>query len=749
MCSFVKSSFFMMFIIIFYPLQTYATIQYPTIPALPEEDQEERIAMIIVVNDQPLSKVKRRIRQSYPSVLIRHQFQTAFTGFSVEGKRGDLEKLMKESYISHASPVATYETHIEESVPFIGGEQIRGYFNERNERLTGKGVTVAIVDTGIDYTHPDLRHSFKGGYDFVDIDTDPMETKANELGATIHGTHVAGIIAADGKLKGMAPDASIIMYRALGPNGMGTSEQVIAAIEKAIEDKVDVLNLSLGNDVNGPDWPTSLALNKAVEKGIIAVVSSGNSGPKPWTVGSPGTASKAISVGASTPPIKVPYLSLSGYRKQIKLLPLYGAKEWDLTGSEDIIYAKLGEEEDFPNDVQGKVVLLKRGKLSFTEKVQNSINRGAKAVLIYNDVKGRFIGHLEKEFSIPVASISKEDGEWLRHNLKNQTWLKTVYKKEVDTLADFSSRGPVTTSWDIKPDVVAPGVAIDSTIPSGYLALQGTSMAAPHVAGACALIKQVRPNWTPEQVKASLMNSAKPLKSKEGNLLPAYEQGAGRIDVVKAIQTEALVYPASITFGQLKSSGARVQKQVTLTLDNQSNYPKKFIFLQPDHREGIQWKLPKTIVIRANEQKQVTVTADITPSLFHQGVYDGSLYVQADDQQIRIPYLFVTDEPDYPRLMGFEFGLADIANTFHYELYLPGGADEFGIALYDPDTLRFIGFLDWERNVKRGLRSIDIKKEKLHLPEGLYKAIIFAKKGEKEDQLETDILLDLKLLKSR
>lgn len=733
----------------FFPLQSYAAIQYPTLPTLPEEDKQEITAMIIVVNDQPLSKVKQRIQQNFPSILIRRQFQTAFTGLSVEGKRGDLEKLINEPYISHASPVSTYETHIEESVPFIGGENIRGYFNARHERLTGEGVTVAIVDTGIDYTHPDLRHSFKGGYDFVDNDRDPMETKANEHGATIHGTHVAGIIAADGKLKGMAPDASIIMYRALGPNGMGTSEQVIAAIEKAIEDKVDVLNLSLGNDVNGPDWPTSLALNKAVEKGIIAVVSSGNSGPKPWTVGSPGTASKAISVGASTPPIKVPYLSLSGYRKQMRLLPLYGAKEWDLTGSEDIIYAKLGEEEDFPKDVQGKVVLLKRGKLSFTEKVQNSINQGAKAVLIYNDVKGNFIGHLEKKFSIPVASISKKDGEWLRDNLQNDTWLKTVYKNEVDTLADFSSRGPVTTSWDIKPDVVAPGVAIDSTIPSGYLALQGTSMAAPHVAGACALIKQARPNWTPEQVKASLMNSAKPLKNKEGKLLPAYEQGAGRIDVVKATQSEALVYPASITFGQLESNGTRVQKQVQLTLDNQSNETKKFTFLQPDHHEGIQWKLPETTFIRANEQKQVTVIADITPSLFQQGVYDGSIYVQASNQPIRIPYLFVTDEPDYPRLMGFEFGLADMANTFHYELYLPGGADEFGIALYDPDTLRFVGFLDWERNVKRGLRSIDIKKEKLNLPEGLYKAIIFAKKGGKEDQLETELLLDFKMLKSR
>ncbi|PAF13721.1 hypothetical protein CHH61_24650, partial [Shouchella clausii] len=81
----------------------------------------------------------------------------------------------------------------------------------------------------------------------------------------LHGTHVAGIIAANGRIQGVAPEATIIAYRALGPGGSGTTEQVIAAIEQAIKDKVDVLNLSLGNNVNGPDLPISMALNKAVE----------------------------------------------------------------------------------------------------------------------------------------------------------------------------------------------------------------------------------------------------------------------------------------------------------------------------------------------------------------------------------------------------------------------------------------------------------------------------------------------------
>ena len=89
---------------------------------------------------------------------------------------------------------------------------------------------------------------------------------------------------------------------------MGSTEQVVAAIDQAIEDRVDILNLSLGNNVNGPDLPISVAINNAVDHGITSVTSSGNSGPKMWTVGSPGTASKAISVGASTPTMRVPYI---------------------------------------------------------------------------------------------------------------------------------------------------------------------------------------------------------------------------------------------------------------------------------------------------------------------------------------------------------------------------------------------------------------------------------------------------------
>src|SRR5690606_26334216 len=134
--------------------------------------------------------------------------------------------------------------------------------------------------------------------------------------------------------------------------GSGTTEQVIAAIEQAIKDKVDVLNLSLGNNVNGPDLPISLALNKAVEKGITAVTSSGNSGPNIWTVGSPGTASKAISVGASSPTVEVPFLDADGHK--IKLTPLQGSLNWDFDKSYEIVFGGLGKKGEL-KDAEGKI----------------------------------------------------------------------------------------------------------------------------------------------------------------------------------------------------------------------------------------------------------------------------------------------------------------------------------------------------------------------------------------------------------
>ncbi len=147
--------------------------------------------------------------------------------------------------------------------------------------------------------------------------------------ATIHGTHVAGIIGANGKMKGIAPDAEIYSYRALGPGGTGTSVQVIAAIEKAVEDKMDIINLSLGSSVNLKlDWPTSLAVNKAVEMGVSVVTANGNEVLPTGQSVPLLLPRKQLSVGAVTTPQKTAVLYERFYKKLIPILPLQGAVEW-------------------------------------------------------------------------------------------------------------------------------------------------------------------------------------------------------------------------------------------------------------------------------------------------------------------------------------------------------------------------------------------------------------------------------------
>ncbi|MDM5228175.1 S8 family serine peptidase [Cytobacillus sp. NJ13] len=707
------------------------TLSHPPIPN--ESTDIEKVAIVVLKDAKNEQEIKKMIDHN-PDLQIRHTFNQALNGFSVKGKQSALESLQKIDSVSSVSPINTYHVHSDDNIKLIGGINARGYYDRNNQRLTGKGVKVGVIDTGIDYNHPDLRRSYGGGRDLVDNDQDPMETKAAGGQGTLHGTHVAGIIAANGRIQGVAPEATIIAYRALGPGGSGTTEQVIAAIEQAIKDKVDVLNLSLGNNVNGPDLPISMALNKAVEKGITAVTSSGNSGPNIWTVGSPGTASKAISVGASTPTMKVPFLSIG--RREIRLDLLQGSKDWEFDRSYEMIDGGLGHPEELKN-AEGKMVLVERGELTFTDKAVHAMEAGAEGIIIFNNTKGRFFGNLDSGVPIPVAALSKEEGEELKKHINEGRLLaRTNIIEERDILADFSSRGPVTSTWEIKPDVLAPGVAINSTIPGGYLPLQGTSMAAPHVAGACAILKQAHPDWGPEQIKAALMNTAKLLTNTEGQTYRTYEQGAGRIQLDQALRAETLVLPASLQFGKFQIADRLHEHSSFITVENISEKTQTYSFSVPYKEQGINWEMPMAFQLNPGEKKKAEIKMSADPTLLKKKIHDGYLLMKAGAETIRIPYLYVLEEPDYPRVMGFGLGKGDKPGTYRYEVYLPGGAEEFGIAMFDSESLRFMGFLDWKRNAGKGQLLQEIPANKLPGP-GLYLAKVFAKKAGKEDWIET------------
>lgn len=637
------------------------------------------------------------LAEKYKGILPRYYYEEVFHGFSAVMPEMYIEELKSEKNIVGVHESQSVQTSTEQSIPFIGKPQ---HPKQSSLYLTGKGVKVGVIDTGLDYNHPDLKKNYKGGYDLVDQDKDPMETKGSKDKATIHGTHVAGIIAANGAMKGVAPDADLYAYRALGPGGSGTTEQVIAAIEKAVKDKMDIINLSLGDNVNGPDLPTSIALNKAVEKGIVAVVANGNDGPGIWTIGSPGTSGKAISVGASTPPMKVPYLKFVMPGPEMKLNAIAGSKAWSFDHSMLLKDGGLGRKIDFKEkDMNGHIVLMERGIIPFKKKIENAMKAGASGVVIYNNENGEFNGAVGSTVAIPAGSITKKDGLRIKQALQKQKELlaTTVIKEEKDTLASFSSRGPVTRNIAVKPDIVAPGVQIVSTVPGGgYLPLQGTSMAAPHVAGACALIKQAHPDWNPDQIKSALMTTSKSL----GKDHHVYEQGAGRIQVAEAVKEETFLFPSSLTFGQTKR-GERYT--VHLLVENKSKDLKKYYFKIPAMERFVKWNLPLGFSLSPGEKKLFDISLNLHAWKTKRALEDGYLELKEGSKNIRIPYIYAMKKPDYPIAAGFGVQQEDKEKKLKLELYLPEGADDVKFSLYDADSLLFIKDLASYEKVKEGM----------------------------------------------
>ncbi|AZK48393.1 S8 family serine peptidase [Paenibacillus lentus] len=378
---------------------------------------------------------------------VNYQYNTVLNGFEITIPANEIPSLaqipgvksIQENSTWYPIPIAS--TTLDEAINYDDTplKQI-GADIAWAQGFTGKGLKVGVVDTGVDYEHPDLKDAYKGGYDSFYNDDDPYEeiplTPADDpygegFDGTFHGTHVAGILVGRGAntsgsiaQKGVAYEAELYAYKVLGrslknPNSAsGTTAQLIDGIERAVKDGMDVINLSLGSDeeknVNSPD---AIAVNNAVLSGVIVVSANGNAGPGYYTMGSPATSQLAIAVGAVTSESRL-YQNKLSYQFVDKstsatdatytavptsaTLSTYETTDliafgWQ-TGREDlgailgsdpidVVYVGLGGVNDYENkDVAGKVVLASRGKLSFTEKVAYAGMFGAKAIVIFNGI---------------------------------------------------------------------------------------------------------------------------------------------------------------------------------------------------------------------------------------------------------------------------------------------------------------------------------------------------------------------------
>jgi minor extracellular serine protease Vpr len=445
------------------------------------------------------------------------------------------------------------ETYLEKSVPLIGADL------PRNLGFEGEGIRIGVIDTGIDYNHQDLfgfgpDGKVVGGYDYVDNDEKPMDTNG-------HGTEVAGIIAANGNLKGVAPKAKLFAYRVSSTGEAVSSDFIVKAIHRAIEDQVDIINISLG--VNKTNDELDNAVKEAVKNGIVVVAAAGNNGPGIGTIGSPAKSISALTVGASYNNITSSLVSTFEIgEKQYQVLPMLGTSALYEPITAKVVFGGYGRINDLANlDLKDTILLVERGSdvkeetIYFSEKEYNAAQSGAKAVIVYNNEHGIFFGELARRTAdssyfptIPALSMSRDDGLALKEALQNETIAKLNVFYHPDFVTPFSSRGPVSPFY-IKPDLVAPGVFVNSTLIGGkYNMTSGTSFAAPHVSGAVALLLEKEPDLKPFEIASILSTTTDPVSDSYGNIFPVEISGSGRINLTRAFSADVIIVPHTLVF---------------------------------------------------------------------------------------------------------------------------------------------------------------------------------------------------------
>ncbi|GEM_PF-3034351 len=539
--------------------------------------------------------VAPRIQKLGGQVLF--EMYRAYNGFQIAIPADKVAELMSIPYVKAVHPVHIHTIDLGASVPLIGAPTAWA------AGFDGTGMKVAVIDTGIDYTHAvfggpgdpavyeaddhtvitDTLSPFPTtkvitGTDFAGTDYDagdpnhstphPDPDPIDEHG---HGTHVASTIAgikAGDVMTGVAPAAELVALKVFGADG--STDLVVPALEWVAtynannpSDPIDVVNMSLGADFGPNDTtdPEIITVNNLVHSGVVVVASAGNSGDTEYIVGTPSVADAALSVAASTTGFATgPTIDVIGTTNVTQTNILYQPPAFDndtghYTQSVTATLAYVGNLAGATNDtlcstdgiaadaLAGKIALIQRGSCYFSTKVNNAAQLGAVGAIIFNHASGGdslatmvgsavtipagFIGHTDG------VNLSQADGQQIVVHAEDE--VKTVASKTpADSLGSFSSSGPRGFDSKLKPEIGGPGVAIFAAkmgSGSGGVSMSGTSMAAPHVAGAAALIRQAHPTWTPEQIKAVMMNTA--VDFSDGTTIP--RGGAGRVEVPPAV----------------------------------------------------------------------------------------------------------------------------------------------------------------------------------------------------------------------
>jgi len=424
-----------------------------------------------------------------------------------------------------------------------------------------------------------------------------------------HGTHVAGSAAGVANtvasisglsqpIAGVAPAAYLLNYKVFYANEESNFSaygiELIAALEDAVADGADVINNSWGGTPTSEPFadPIVVAAEAAVDAGVTVIFSAGNSGPDQSTAGSPAYSPKVIAVGASTTPttlaagfvdVVAPEGAPAAVREQRYRAAAFGPRletgiwgPFPYTPVEAVSGSSLACEPLPTGSLSGQIALIERGTCQFSLKVLNAQIGGANAAIVYNSEQGgdelieMASGDVGEAVGIPSVFVGRssglalrdwrvQQGEAARLQLDSRA---RVIAQPADVIAPFSSRGP-SFQGSLKPDLVAPGFNILSAgfadaegveVHTGFGVASGTSMAAPQVSGAVALLKQLNPGWSPADVKSALMSTAVTelyLDQERTERATVLDAGAGRIAVDRAASVPLLFDLPSLSFGNL------------------------------------------------------------------------------------------------------------------------------------------------------------------------------------------------------
>ena len=641
---------------------------------------------------------QRVFRNAAPKdVKVTDSYSKVWNGVAVKAEDKDLDKILKAKNVKAVFPVLASKppkepAQKEDGKPNLNvSGELTGVTEARNKLgLTGKGVKIGIIDTGIDIDHPAFGGSgvpgsatfptskVVAGYDFVgdEYNGSSSSEKYNPVpkpdplpkDCMGHGTSVASIAAGNDaakKFKGVAPDAKLGAYKIAGCEGGFDSDVLLAAMERATKDGMDVVNMSLGLPfASWPNYPVATAADAMADSGIVLTSAAGNEGESGvFSTNTPSVARKAISVGS----VDSGEISSNTFRgPDGKLVPYdsVAGSPWPPTaGKVELATYPDGKKTggvDLPGTpFKGKAVLVSLGgNAAADQKFAAAEKDGAAAVVFYDEsdsIAPVFkIAEGKPGPKLPVIQIKYAEAKKLETTIAagpaSIEWTDEEFaiRREDGGLVAFSSSFGLAADLTVKPDVLAPGESVYAAIPTkkqgdnAYRFRYGTSMASPHAAGAAALLLQSNTALNPGDVRTVLQNTGKSVTfaaleshgfdrtAKE----PIHRQGAGLINVPAAVAqahshakvtsdaVPSTVTPSKVSLGDTDSNDPteltianRSNKEVTYTLSSDLSPvgtagPNQF----PSYFAGLNTKVSfsaKTVTVPANSTR--TVKATVTP----------------------------------------------------------------------------------------------------------------------------------------